>query len=54
MKVINQDLFTDLANKKYANPKYNLNNFYREITDIDEIIIHCTATDSAAWDNPVA
>lgn len=51
---INKDFFVDLNNQKKANAKYDLKKFYRELSDCERIIIHCTATDSPAWDNPEA
>jgi N-acetylmuramoyl-L-alanine amidase CwlA len=41
-------------NRKYVNKNYNLNNYKRELDSIEKIIVHCTATDSTAWDNPMA
>lgn len=54
MNIINQDYFVDKENRQYVNKKYNLNNYYRELNSIEKIIIHCTATDSVAWENPMA
>jgi hypothetical protein len=39
--------------EKYANKYYNLNNYYRELSKCRQIIVHCTATDSTAWDDPL-
>lgn len=51
---IDKTLRVDLDDQTYANKKYNLNNFKRELSDCERIIIHCTATDSAAWNDPMA
>lgn len=51
---INQSYMVDENNREYANKKYNLNNYKRSISEIKEVIIHCTATDTPRWDNPLA
>lgn len=52
---INQDFMFDGTKKtmKFANPAYNVSNYKRKV-DIEQVIVHCTATDSPAWDNPLA
>lgn len=44
----------DSVNRNLVNKKYNLNNYIRDLEDIEKIIVHCTATDSAAWNDPMA
>lgn len=51
---LNQDYFTSLEYPKYANKKYNLQNYERGFHNIQKILIHCTATDSQKWDDPIA
>jgi len=38
----------------YANQKYDVQDFTRKHSRIEQIIVHCTATDSKKWDNPEA
>lgn len=51
---IDKTLMVDFDSRGYANQKYRLENFKRELSDVEKIIVHCTATDSPAWDNPEA
>ena len=52
---INQNfMFDGNSGTEYTNEKYNPNNYARSLNDIESVIIHCTATDSEAWDNPMA
>lgn len=44
----------DENNREYANKKYNLKDYKRSVSEINEVIIHCTATDTPRWDNPLA
>lgn len=48
---LKQDLLTTIAEPKYANKNYILKNYERGLNQINEIIIHCTATDSQVWDD---
>ena len=50
---LNTKYLTSLDYPDYVNPKYNLKNFKRGFYDINKILIHCTATDSQKWDNPL-
>lgn len=48
-------VYPDIVNeKRLINNKYRTMDFYRSLSDCEKIIIHCTATDSEAWDNPMA
>lgn len=46
-------LFDGKKGLKYINPKYNPSNYKRDLSNISEIIIHCTATDSLKWEDPI-
>jgi len=50
--MINQKYFTSEDYPAYINPKQPLET--RELKDCEIIIVHCTATDSEAWDDPMA
>lgn len=55
LPLINQDYMFDGVNgKKYTNPRYNLNNFKRDLFKIDMVVIHCTAAGSQGWEVPTA
>lgn len=57
MRQINQDYLFDgtngkeFTNKLYSNTEIESN--YRPLSRIEKIIVHCTATDSENWDNPL-
>lgn len=55
---LNQKYMVDLTNfgpSKYSNGEhYSVDDVVRRISRIEEIIIHCTATDSEKWDDPEA
>jgi len=52
---INQDfMFDGLSGFEFTNPKYNPANFKRDMMNIQEVILHCTATDSEDFENPMA
>lgn len=54
MKKINNDfLFDGEKGFEFINKKYNPDNYLRDVKLIKEIIIHCTATDSTAFENPM-
>lgn len=47
-------MFDGINGKEYTNEKYDTGLFKRNISDIEKVIIHCTATDSERWENPMA
>ncbi|MBX7047221.1 MAG: N-acetylmuramoyl-L-alanine amidase [Ignavibacteria bacterium] len=53
---INKDyMFDGNTGFNYVNRQdYNLEDFKRKLSDVEVLIVHCTATDSEAWDNPLA
>lgn len=56
---LNQDFMIEYPPKKnqlkFTNPnKFSPEKYHREMHEIDELIIHCTATDSAGWETPEA
>lgn len=52
---INRDFMFDGENGlEFTNPRYDMDDFSRKTSSIDQVIIHCTATDSPAWDDPKA
>lgn len=46
-------LFNGEKGLEFTNKKYNPDNYLRDVKLIKEIIIHCTATDSIAFENPI-
>lgn len=56
-KEINQRYMVDVDNfndSPYSNKNYDVDDYKRGLSQIDKIIIHCTATDSEKWDDPIA
>lgn len=53
---INKDFMFDGSPEtvEFANPKYNDTDFKRRVGSVEQVIVHCTATDSSAWDDPRA
>lgn len=52
---INTDyIFDGDIESPYLNKKYDPSNFRRDKKNIRELIVHCTATDSIAYENPAA
>lgn len=47
-------VYPETKDRKLINPKYDIGNFERGFNAIEKIIIHCTATDSEGWENPMA
>lgn len=45
---------SDFDKSPYANKKYNVRDYIRSHSRIEQIIVHCTATDSQKWDDPEA
>lgn len=54
LEKLNQDYLTTLTDKKYVNKRYNVMGYSRGFGQIKKIIVHCTATDSEVWDDPIA
>ena len=53
--ILNTDyLFDGDANSPYLNKNHEPSDFKRDMKNIRELIIHCTATDSKAFENPAA
>ncbi len=51
---INKDfLFDGERGFEFINKKYNSDNYLRDINLIRELIIHCSATDSISFENPI-
>lgn len=51
---LNQDYMVTQEDRKYANSKYDIEKYVRWLSGVREVIVHCTATDSKLWDNPLA
>jgi N-acetylmuramoyl-L-alanine amidase CwlA len=54
LEKLNQELKVVGDNSKYVNEKYNLPDYERDLEDIEQIIIHCTAAGTEGWENPMA
>jgi hypothetical protein len=53
LKINQEFMFDGVTGHEFTNKKYNPNNFRRDMNMIQEVIVHCTGSDSKELENPM-